>query len=176
MSWKDEIKVMWEEIKEVRQSSSGVKNSELDDGEGGEIELYPYLECSYVRIKPGTLMEILQHLPNQMCTFGITVRNNGTFPTWVCHVEVRETPSNILRAHTVITLQPSESRDVNLKARTGKEGTGLIGICYDPLLDPYDPEDPSDRKWTPLAFIASEQMAQLPIDDIRQLLQPNQLQ
>jgi hypothetical protein len=178
----DEIRAIWEEIRDARGRSSRV-GLPVPDGRVGddEFELYPYLECSSVYFRPrflrrgGWVGQIVTRPPGISWSPKITVWNSGTFPTWACHVEVRENPGDILKAQTVITLQPGESRDVILPVTTGQEGTSLLGICYDPLLDPYDPQDPSDRKVTRLALIAA---LQAPIrvnvrnNRVRRLLQP----
>jgi hypothetical protein len=79
-------------------------------------------------------------------TAAFTVWNEGNFPAWTCYVELYEGPGGYthplsdytLRGREIITLHPGERRDVTLpwlrEQRTGR----IVGLVYDPLLDPID--------------------------------------
>jgi hypothetical protein len=75
-----------------------------------------------------------------------TVWNDGDYPAWNCYVEVYEGPGGYtsplsayqLRGRRILTLHPGERREVQLpwirRQRTGR----IVGIVFDPLLDPID--------------------------------------
>ncbi len=77
-------------------------------------------------------------------TITFTVWNDGNYPAWTCYVEIYEGPGGYthplseyeLRGRAVITLHPGEKREVTLPwVRLRKSGR-VVGIVYDPLLDP----------------------------------------
>jgi hypothetical protein len=181
----DDIRAIWDDLRETRRRDDRMRPRVRDRrAPDDEFELCPYLECSSVYARPvfsipgGWKFLMMPVQPEVSWSPTITVWNSGTFPTWACHVEVRENPGDILKAQTIITLQPGESRDVILPVTTGQDDTSLLGICYDPLFDPYDPQDPSDRKVTRLALIMALALrAPGPVnirdnDAISRLLQP----
>jgi hypothetical protein len=81
------------------------------------------------------------------------VRNDGNLPAWTCYVEsyMGEHESDPISAcelveQEIIVIQPGEQREVRLNwkptcgGRVLREGF-VIGICYDPLMDPLGPRD-----------------------------------
>ena len=74
------------------------------------------------------------------------VWNEGNFAALTCYVELYEGPSGYssalsayaLRGRKIITLQAGERRDVRLTWERRLPTGRIVGICYDPLLDPKD--------------------------------------
>lgn len=105
--------------------------------------LRSFLECS------GNLVPQLPQLSlDQPGTLTFTVGNRGNYAAWTCYVELyrgraplgTNTPLTDyeLQDRKIITLQPGETREMNLSFI---RFTGLItavAVCYDPLLDPKD--------------------------------------
>jgi hypothetical protein len=142
MAWKEEIAEWWERRKLERRAE-----------ESGQDEIpvprpYPYLNCTSDYHRPDAQFVI----PPGGGTLKLTVWNEGNFPAWTCYVEVREGSGPLsdfeLRGQTIITLQPGERRDVMLQVVPEQVGAHLVGVCYDPLLDPMDFGDPSSRHIT----------------------------
>ncbi len=101
----------------------------------------PYLDCTS-NFGP----QIVALHRNEPGTISFTVWNEGNFPAWSCYVEVYEGPGGYtsplsdyeLRGRAIITLHPGERREVILPwIRTRATGR-VVGIVYDPLLDPKD--------------------------------------
>jgi hypothetical protein len=79
-------------------------------------------------------------------TVSFTIWNDGNYPAWTCYVEVYEGPGGYtsplsaysLRGRRIVTLHPGERKEVSLpwvrEQRTGR----IVGIVFDPLLDPVD--------------------------------------
>lgn len=75
-----------------------------------------------------------------------TVWNDGTYPSWTCYVEVYEGPRGFanplsaysLRGRSIITLQPGERREVMLPWVRERSTGRIVGLVFDPLLDPRD--------------------------------------
>ncbi len=155
MSREEDIKKIWENIKQERRHDD---NDRPDDN---DFKLYPYLNCScdYYKFYPIPFLTIgsfSARWPGFHWRPKLTVWNSGSFPAWNCHVEVRENPGDILKAQKIITLQPGASRDVILDVKTGQSGTTLVGVCYDTLLDPFSfyPNDTSDTSWRKVTRLA----------------------
>lgn len=82
----------------------------------------------------------------QAGSVSFTVWNEGNFPAWTCYVEVYEGPGGYthplsdykLRGRRIITLHPGQQREVTLpwvrQLTTGR----IVGVVYDPVLDPRD--------------------------------------
>lgn len=77
-------------------------------------------------------------------TITFTVWNDGNYPAWTCYVEVYEGPGGYthplseyeLRGRVIITLHPGEKREVTLPWVRQRKSGRVVGIVYDPLLDP----------------------------------------
>jgi hypothetical protein len=75
-----------------------------------------------------------------------TVWNDGSIAAFTCYVELYEGPGGYasplsdyhLRGRKIITLQPGEKRDVSLPWVRRQTSGRIVGIVYDPLLDPID--------------------------------------
>jgi hypothetical protein len=146
--WVEEVRSAWEQIQQQPRVRPDM----------GDCDLWPFLHCSseyYQRyfVSDRYFAALHTEPPGRSWEPELTVWNSGSFPSWTCHVEVLENPGGKLKARTVVSLQPNETAVVTLKVTTGAEGTTLIGRCYDPVLDPLEPGDPSGRKSTPMAAI-----------------------
>lgn len=106
------------------------------------------------RRKPRPWLDATSNFGPQITAFRVdepgqvsfTVWNEGSFPAWTCYVELYEGPGGYttplsgyeLRGRTIITLHPGERREVVVpwvrKQKTGR----IVGVVYDPLLDPRD--------------------------------------
>ena len=79
-------------------------------------------------------------------TISFTVWNDGNYPAWTCYVEVYEGPGGYtsplsdykMRGREIITLHPGERREVQLSWVRQQQTGRVVGIVYDPLLDPRD--------------------------------------
>ena len=68
----------------------------------------------------------------------------GNFAAITCYTEVYEGPGGYstplsgyeLRGRKVITLQPGEEREVSLPWVRTRQSGRIVGIAYDPVLDP----------------------------------------
>ncbi|MDT8898211.1 hypothetical protein QYE77_08015 [Thermanaerothrix sp. 4228-RoL] len=77
-------------------------------------------------------------------TITFTVWNDGNYPAWTCYVEIYEGPGGYthplsdyeLRGRAIITLHPGEKREVTLPWVRQRKSGRVVGIVYDPLLDP----------------------------------------
>jgi len=75
-----------------------------------------------------------------------TVWNEGTVPAWTCYVELYEGPGGYtnplsayrLRGRRIITLHPGERREVAVPWAREQPTGRIVGIVFDPLLDPRD--------------------------------------
>jgi hypothetical protein len=133
-SWKEELQ------KWLRKRREEHKREQLDDNYGRRIPRpHPYLGCA-----SNFHSQIVPLNVGQAGNASFTVWNDGNFPAWTCYVELYEGPTGYdnplsnyeIRGRRIITLQPGERRDIILPwvrmRRTGR----IVGICYDPLLDP----------------------------------------
>lgn len=83
---------------------------------------------------------------NQPGDVKFTVWNSGNLPAFTCCVELYEGPGGYshplsdyqLRGRKIITLYPGERRDVSLPWVRKQTSGRIVGIVYDPLLDPID--------------------------------------
>ena|GEM_PF-2600107 len=81
---------------------------------------------------------------NQPGEISYTVSNMGNFAAITCYTEVYEGPDGYstplsgyeLRGRKVITLQPGEEREVSLPWVRTRQSGRIVGIAYDPVLDP----------------------------------------
>jgi len=81
---------------------------------------------------------------NQPGEISYTVSNMGNFAAITCYTEVYEGPGGYstplsgyeLRGRKVITLQPGEEREVSLPWVRTRQSGRIVGIAYDPVLDP----------------------------------------
>jgi hypothetical protein len=79
-------------------------------------------------------------------TVHFTVWNEGNFPAWTCYVQLWEGPGGYshplrdyaLRGQALITLQAGEQREVDLPWLRMRQSGRIVGIVFDPLLDPID--------------------------------------
>ncbi len=109
----------------------------------------PYLKLDYTwnSIKQLTNSPSWPPSPNQPIELSFDVSNMGTFPAITCYIDILEGPplenqaplsDYELRARKIFTLQPGERHEnmkfnnIYLKNQSGL----LLGIIYDPLLDP----------------------------------------
>lgn len=75
-----------------------------------------------------------------------TVWNDGSYPAWTCYVDVYEGPGGYtnplsaykLRGRSIISLHPGERREISLPWLREQTTGRIVGIVYDPLLDPKD--------------------------------------
>jgi hypothetical protein len=148
----------WDEV--IREKWWEIQAGRPPDGlpDDADFVLYPYLHCSCAYYREHWLFrrrfaEIDTRPPESPWDPELTVWNSGSFPSWTCHVEILENPGAVLKARTIISLQPDETAVVKLEVTTGEEGTSLVGVCYDPVFDPLELRDPSRRKLTPMAVI-----------------------
>jgi hypothetical protein len=76
----------------------------------------------------------------------LTVRNDGNAPSWTCYVELYEGPWGYirplgdyrLRGRAIVSLCPGERRDVLVPWVRRETAARIVGIVFDPLLDPKD--------------------------------------
>lgn len=128
--WRSDISAWWKE-----------RQSQKPPDEGKVPMPRPFLDCTsnfgpqFVPLavdEPGTL------------TF--PVWNDGNFPSISCYVQVYEGPGGYshplsdyeLRGQAIITLNPGERREVALPWVRHRTTGRVVGICFDPLLDPID--------------------------------------
>jgi hypothetical protein len=136
LSWKEAVQKWLRKIREEH------KRGQIDPKHGRRFPLpRPYLDCTS-HFGP----QIIPLKIGQTGSVSFTVWNDGNFPAWTCYVEVYEGPTGYtsplsdyeIRGRRIITIQPGETREVTLPwvrmRRTGR----IVGICYDPLLDPRD--------------------------------------
>ena len=79
-------------------------------------------------------------------TASFTVWNDGNCPAWTCYVEIYEGPGGYtsplsayaLRGREIITLHPGERREVTLPWVRERKTGRIVGIVFDPMLDPRD--------------------------------------
>ena len=95
---------------------------------------------------------------NQPGEISYTVSNMGNFAAITCYTEVYEGPGGYstplsgyeLRGRKVITLQPGEEREVSLPWVRTRQSGRIVGIAYDPVLDPknwyLDQETPQHNR------------------------------
>jgi len=95
---------------------------------------------------------------NQPGEISYTVSNMGNFAAITCYTEVYEGPDGYstplsgyeLRGRKVITLQPGEEREVSLPWVRTRQSGRIVGIAYDPVLDPknwyLDQETPQHNR------------------------------
>ena len=151
--WVEQVRGAWEQIQDEREQQGRPRKRP----DMGDCDLWLVLHCSCRYFQRGTPYASLRtEPPGRAWKPKLTVRNSGSFPSWTCHVEVVENPGAKLKARTVVSLQPGEEAVVTLSVTTGGEGTTLVGRCYDPVLDPFEPGDPSGRKSTPMAVIMTQ--------------------
>jgi hypothetical protein len=75
-----------------------------------------------------------------------TVWNDGNYPAWTCYVDLYEGPGGYtsplaayaLRGRRIIALHPGERREVALPWVRQQTTGRIVGVVYDPLLDPRD--------------------------------------
>jgi hypothetical protein len=83
---------------------------------------------------------------NQPGNVSLTVRNDGNAPSWTCYVELYEGPWGYihplgdyqLRGRAIVSLCPGERRDVLVPWVRRESAARIVGIVFDPLLDPKD--------------------------------------
>lgn len=101
----------------------------------------PYLDCTS-NFGP-QLDDFGLNVPGSM---SFTVWNDGNFPAWTCYVELYEGPWGYssplsayqLRGRRIITLMPGEQREVAVPWTRRLNQARVVGIVFDPLLDPRD--------------------------------------
>lgn len=99
----------------------------------------PYLDCT-----SNFIPQIVPLIVDEPGRVSFTIWNDGNFPTWTCYVQIYEGPEGYthplsdykLRGQTIITLQPGERREVTLPWVRSQHTGRIVGICFDPLLDP----------------------------------------
>ena len=117
-----------------------------------EKELYPYLQIEHRSDSP---------LPSQLPTEErFIIHNDGNVTSWSCHIEVyggvandgtpfgSNTPLSQFKilGQKVITLQPGAHIEVSVPTLWNNLGSSIqgvivIGVCYDPVIDPLEPHD-----------------------------------
>ncbi len=94
---------------------------------------------------PGEVADIPLGVPGKL---GLTVSNEGNFPSWTCYVELYDSPPPPepasfaeleLRDRQILSLQPGETRTVALNWVRQRPRGMAFAVCYDPLLDPRPP-------------------------------------
>lgn len=125
----------------------------------------------YEEDMPRPFLRITADLASQTAQYGLNepgyitflVHNGGHSPSTLCHVEVYEGPGGYehplsaysLRGSKVVSLQAGERRHVTLPWIRRRPGESrLVGLCYDPLLDPFTLEQvvQVDRHITSIHF------------------------
>ena len=108
----------------------------------------PYLRLDYTwnSIKQLTNSPSWPSAPNQPIELSFDVSNMGTFPAITCYIDVLEGPplenqaplsEYELRDRKIMTLQPGAQKTIKFNNIYLKNQSGLLlGIIYDPLLDP----------------------------------------
>lgn len=130
--WKEKIGDWWRERQKEHEEENGEERLPLPR---------PYLNCSS-HFGP----QILPLRVDEPGMVSFPIWNEGNFPAWSCYVQLYEGPTGYshpltdyeLRGQQIITLHPGERREVPLtwvrRQRTGR----IVGIVFDPLLDPRD--------------------------------------
>lgn len=75
-----------------------------------------------------------------------TIWNDGNFAAWTCYVELYEGPWGYshplkdyeFRGREIVTVQPGERKKVKVPWIRKKDSARVVGVCYDPILDPKD--------------------------------------
>lgn len=132
--WKDDIKTWWADRKRQREEDGTLHVPEKPIPK-------PFLDCSS---KFGPQLRALAL--NEPGEVSFTVWNDGNAPAWTCYVEVYEGPSGYssplsaygLRGRRIISLRPGERREVRLPWVRREASARIVGIVFDPLLDPKD--------------------------------------
>lgn len=128
-AWKENIQDYWRELQE-RKGPDAPRIPRLR----------PYLECSN-----NFFPKFFQLAVGEAGELSLTVTNNGDFTSWTCYVELYTGPGlgralslHELHGRKIVTLQHGESREIALPfVRFPGEGR-IVGVCYDPVLDPKD--------------------------------------
>lgn len=132
--WQDDIRTWWAERKRQR-------------AEDGTLHIpvkpipKPYLDCTS---NFGPQLNAMGLNEPGFMTF--EVWNDGNFPSWTCYAELYEGPfgyndplSNYeFRGRTVLTLRPGERVNVAVPWIRKRTSARVVGIVFDPLLDPKD--------------------------------------
>ncbi len=130
--WKDEIHKWWKDRQKERQ----------DEEDEDRLPMpRPYVDCTS-HFGP----HVLPLRVDEPGTVSFTVWNDGNFPAWTCYVQIYEGPTGYshplsdyeLRGQKIITLQPGERRDIPLPWVRRQQTGRIVGICFDPILDPKD--------------------------------------
>ena len=98
----------------------------------------------WIKASSHFLPQINSQSINQPGEISYTVSNMGNFAAITCYTEVYEGPGGYstplsgyeLRGRKVITLQPGEEREVSLPWVRTRQSGRIVGIAYDPVLDP----------------------------------------
>lgn len=134
--WKDKIREWWEK----RQKEHDEERDKEDRERRPMPRPYLYILANYMW---GDFSRLQVDEPG---TVGFVVWNEGSFPAWNCYVQVFEGPPSYshplsdyeLRGQRIITLQPGELREVSLPWVRRRSTGSIVGVCFDPLLDPRD--------------------------------------
>jgi hypothetical protein len=101
----------------------------------------PYLDATSNFAPPISALRV-----DEVGTISFTIWNDGNYPAWTCYVEIYEGPEGYtnplsdyaLRGRTILTLHPGERREVTLPWVRRRKTGRVVGMVYDPLLDPRD--------------------------------------
>lgn len=132
--WQEIITDWWNERKRQREEDGTLHVPQVPIPK-------PYLNCTS---NFGPQLNALA--VNEMSEMRFTVWNDGNFPAWTCYVELYEGPGGYshplsdyeLRGRKIITLRPGERREVAVPWVRRRETARVVGILFDPLLDPKD--------------------------------------
>lgn len=99
----------------------------------------PYLDATSNFAPQISALQVGEH-----GSVSFTIWNDGNFPAWTCYVDVYEGPGGYtspisdyeLRGRAIITLHPGEKREVSLPWMRQRKTGRIVGMVYDPLLDP----------------------------------------
>lgn len=132
--WKDQIEGWWRHRKKDREEDGTLHVPEHPIPK-------PFLDCTS---HFGPQIQALGLNEPGMVSF--TVWNDGNAPAWTCYVELYEGPAGYshplrdydLRGRTIVSLRPGERRDVAVPWVRKRTSARIVGVVFDPLLDPKD--------------------------------------
>ncbi len=141
--WKDEAKDWWLDRQRERERE---REEAINNGTRPDLEIpFPFLICWREDGEHGSVASQFNNFTfNQWETFYVVISNDGNAASWNCIVESYETPwgaynkpwsSFTLNDRIMVSLMPTESREVQLKFRVTRQNGGMRVRCYDPFAD-----------------------------------------
>ncbi|MBN2736287.1 MAG: twin-arginine translocation signal domain-containing protein [Spirochaetales bacterium] len=143
--WKKNAANFWANRWRERKNQ---RKKEREAGKRPDVETpYPYLHCDIRNSSKGHLANQFREIPlNQWRDVYFTVNNQGNAASWMCYVEMYETPfasyhleySQLrLVSRKIISVLPGQHKEVIMPWQSTRlTNGGMVARCYDPLFDP----------------------------------------